>query len=106
MSSRPPIETNQHLDRHLDALQARFPGRPAGWLERLRQPRARWIRIPVGLLLIFGGFLGFLPILGFWMLPLGVLLLALDIPALQRPTARALDWITRRWSPARRTPPG
>jgi hypothetical protein len=31
------------------------------------------------------------------MLPLGLLLLALDIPVLERPTARALDWLDRRW---------
>jgi hypothetical protein len=38
----------------------------------------RWARLVVGVLLIVGGLLGFLPILGFWMVPLG------DIPAARR----------------------
>ena len=41
------------------------------------------IRLPVAILFILGGFLSFLPILGFWMLPLGLLLLAIDLPALR-----------------------
>jgi hypothetical protein len=34
------------------------------------------VRIILGGLLILGGFLGFLPILGFWMVPLGLLIRA------------------------------
>ena len=55
-------------------------------------------KIPVGLrsllgvVLCIGGVLGFLPILGFWMLPLGLALIALDIPALRR---RLLAWLER-----------
>lgn len=33
----------------------------------------------LGLMLIAGGVLGFLPILGFWMIPLGIGVAALDI---------------------------
>lgn len=51
----------------------------------LRQPWAMLIRIPLGILLVVGGLLAFLPILGVWMLPLGLLLLAIDLPFLQRP---------------------
>jgi hypothetical protein len=92
----PHITHQQHLDRHLDALQDRLPRRFADWLDQLRKPRARWIRVPAGILLICGGFLGFLPVLGFWMLPLGLLLLAIDIPLLQPPIARTLNWIEDR----------
>ena len=42
------------------------------------------LRSFVGLLFCIGGVLGFLPILGFWMLPLGMLFIALDIPPLRR----------------------
>ncbi|GHA12407.1 hypothetical protein GCM10007989_03570 [Devosia pacifica] len=49
----------------------------------LRQPGARLIRIPLGILLVVGGMLSFLPVLGVWMLPLGLLLLAVDLPFLQ-----------------------
>jgi hypothetical protein len=92
---------DQHLDRHLDKLQRKLPNRLSAWFRRLRAPGARWVRIPTGILLICGGFLGFLPVLGFWMLPLGVLLLSLDVPILQRPAARALDWLDRRWTQLR-----
>ena len=34
---------------------------------------------------------------GFWMVPLGVLLLAQDIPFLRRPILRALLWLERKW---------
>ena len=38
------------------------------------------IRSVVGVLFMMGGVVGFLPILGFWMFPLGVAFVALDIP--------------------------
>lgn len=37
------------------------------------------VRLIVGILLIGGGILGFLPILGFWMIPLGFSVAALDV---------------------------
>ena len=50
------------------------------WLEKLREPRLRWLRVPIGFALVLAGIVGFLPILGFWMIPLGLSLLALDFP--------------------------
>lgn len=38
------------------------------------------IRSLVGVLLMIGGVFGFLPVLGFWMFPLGLAFIALDIP--------------------------
>ena len=49
-----------------------------------RLPSSRKLRIIVGFLFIFGGIFGFLPILGFWMIPLGLLILSQDIPAVRR----------------------
>jgi hypothetical protein len=37
------------------------------------------LRLIVGILLIGGGVLGFLPLLGFWMIPLGIAVAALDV---------------------------
>jgi hypothetical protein len=55
--------------------------------------------MPVGLLLVAAGLLGFLPVLGFWMLIPGLLLLSLDIPSLRLPMrvviVRARDWLRR-----------
>lgn len=72
------------LERLFLRLEARFP-RFGMFLYILRQPWAMLIRIPLGILLCIGGLLAFLPILGVWMLPLGLLLLAIDLPFLQRP---------------------
>ena len=47
-----------------------------GRVRRHVPPGFRW---PVGLALIGGGVLGFLPILGFWMIPLGITVAALDV---------------------------
>ncbi|WP_420398321.1 hypothetical protein [Nioella sp.] len=40
------------------------------------------LRLVLGLLLIVGGVFGFLPVLGFWMIPLGIAVAALDIKPL------------------------
>jgi hypothetical protein len=47
----------------------------------------------MGVLLTFGGMLGFLPLLGFWMLPIGLVLLADDVPLLRSLRSCILDWI-------------
>ncbi|MEQ8479067.1 MAG: hypothetical protein RIC18_00305 [Hoeflea sp.] len=50
----------------------------------LRLPRSATARIAVGAGLVCGGILGFLPILGFWMIPLGLLVLSQDLPSVRR----------------------
>ena len=42
-----------------------------------RLPRSMALRLVLGFLLVIGGFLGFLPVLGFWMIPLGIGVLSL-----------------------------
>ena len=49
-----------------------------------RLPRSRWVRTLIGTLLVVLGFFGFLPVLGFWMIPLGLLILSADIPLVRR----------------------
>lgn len=39
-------------------------------------PRA--VRITLGMLLMLGGIVGFFPVVGFWMIPVGLLILAAD----------------------------
>lgn len=53
-------------------------------LARIRRKVPPGLRLLLGLLLIVGGVFGFLPILGFWMIPLGVAVAALDILPLWR----------------------
>ncbi|UTW60487.1 hypothetical protein KFE96_12550 [Kordiimonas sp. SCSIO 12603] len=47
-------------------------------------PASRIGRIIVGVLCILGGFLGFLPVLGFWMIPVGLIILSVDFPFVRR----------------------
>jgi hypothetical protein len=85
------------LDRRFDRLEEELPDSASGFIRWLREPSSRWVRISAGILLIIGGLLSFLPILGLWMIPLGALLLAQDIPFLRRPVGRALVWLERQW---------
>ncbi len=85
------------LDDHLERFERRLPNWAASIIRWVRQPSSRWVRIPLGIVLILGGIVGFLPILGFWMVPLGLMLLAHDIPFMQPPLVRLLDWVERKW---------
>jgi hypothetical protein len=90
-------EHQAELDRHFAWFEERLPAGPAKFVGWLRKPSSRYARIPLAILLIVGGILSFLPILGLWMLPLGLLLFAQDVPFLQKPMARMLGWIERKW---------
>ncbi len=84
-------------DHRLERLIRRLPQHRQGPVRWLRSPAARWLRVPLGILFIFGSLLFVLPIFGVWMLPVGLLLLAEDVPGLRRLRTRVLDWIERRW---------
>lgn len=75
----------------------RMRWRAARWLVRIRRRVPPGLRLPLGLLLMVGGVFGALPVLGFWMLPLGVAVAALDV----RP---AWDALRRRLGGAEREP--
>ena len=87
----------EELDRHFAWFEAKLPPRPAKFVGWLRKPSSILVRIPLAFLLIFGGIFSFLPVLGLWMLPLGLLLFAQDVPVLQQPMARMLGWVERKW---------
>jgi len=88
-------------DKHSGRLRRQFeafkrlapPSRPVidGLLSRGMRP----LRVPLAAIFILGGVFSFLPLLGLWMLPLGLLLLAVDLPALRAPMS-ALAIRTRR----------
>ncbi|WP_042086740.1 hypothetical protein [Iodidimonas nitroreducens] len=61
-----------------------------------RLPRSRALRIVLGVLLLFGGVLGFFPILGFWMFPLGVMVLSMDLHPVRRLSRRFSLWYGKR----------
>lgn len=80
-------------DWRLDRLIARLPRRLRSAVRFVRQPSGRRLRIPLGILLTLGGVFGFLPIVGFWMLPIGLALLADDVRLLRSVRSRILDWV-------------
>lgn len=91
-----------YLNEQLERFEKHVPRRMASALGWLRKPEAIWFRVPVALLLIAAGFVGFLPILGFWMVPLGLILIALDIPPLRRPFGRFVAWALDKWEARQR----
>ena len=64
-------------------------------------PGSPLLRVGFGVVLIIGGLLGFLPILGFWMVPLGLVVLSVDLPPVRRFRRNATvwmgNWLNRRW---------
>ena len=101
------MDPEQLRRQRLERLLRRLPTRGEQAMRWLLQPGRTWLRAILGCLLIAGGVLSFLPVLGLWMLPLGLILLAEDVPALRRLTARMLEWIERRhpqWMAPKSTP--
>jgi fatty acid desaturase len=90
-------DRSDQFHRELDRLEGHLPTWARGPLQRARTPGAVWVRALVAAFLIVGGILGIvLPILGFWMVPLGLALLAIDLPFLRGPFARLLAFINRK----------
>lgn len=59
--------------------------KPHPYYRKLRTA-PRVVRILIGAALVIGGVFGFLPVLGFWMIPLGVVVMFFDVP-----------WVKARW---------
>jgi hypothetical protein len=89
-------KSRARLDRVYERIERQWPI-SAGFLRWVQRPSLILLRIPIGVLLVFGGVLSFLPILGIWMLPLGLMLLAIDFPPLQGPVAWAIIKGQRWW---------
>ncbi|MBQ2262695.1 MAG: hypothetical protein II336_15155 [Loktanella sp.] len=84
------------MQRQRDRIRARFdrqyrkisPHVPG--MARIRKPGWMVARIIIAVIFILGGFLAILPVFGLWMIPVGLLLLAIDLPMLQGPVSRIL----------------
>ena len=83
-------DTQDLLDRTLDRLEQR--GRLQRIIRWTRDPAIRRHRLPLGVLCLIGGLFWFLPILGIWLLPIGLVLIAHDVPRLRDPVARMVIW--------------
>jgi hypothetical protein len=78
------------------ALQNHIPSLVGHNLNRLCGKRALWVRVLTGVALIGAWCFLPLPIVGIWMLPAGLALLAHDIPMMRRPMARLLHFTNRK----------
>jgi len=63
---------------------------------RIGMPHSRPLRITIGVSLVALGPLGFLPVLGFWMIPAGLLVLSHDIAPIRRLRRRTAVWWRKR----------
>jgi hypothetical protein len=97
LSSETNIDYKAEIDRHFAWFEAKLPAGPARFVGWLRQPSSKLVRFPLGVLLILGGIFSILPLLGLWMLPLGLILIAQDIPVLEKPVAQFLGWLERKF---------
>ena len=85
------------LEKAFDKLERETPDlvtRAICWLHR---PQARIVRLPLGILCIVASFFWFLPVIGIELLPIGLLLIAQDVPFLRRPVGRMALWALNRW---------
>ncbi len=89
------------LEKAFDTLEREVPHSIRGAIAWMRKPQVRIVRLPLGILCIVGSFLWFLPVLGLWFLPLGLLLIAQDLPFLRRPVGRMTLYLLDRWKQLR-----
>lgn len=66
--------------------------------QALKSSEHHWVRKIVGTVLVLFGLIGFMPVVGFWMIPLGLALLAVDFPIIRRFNRRVVKW----WQKLRR----
>lgn len=65
---------------------------------KLHLPRSRPLRIAMGFTFVAMGFVGFLPVVGFWMIPVGLVILSVDSPLARRLRRRGEVWALRRYN--------
>ncbi|MEJ6783098.1 PGPGW domain-containing protein [Aminobacter sp. Piv2-1] len=79
------MKQDQHPKRKISVMGREFA-----------MPQSRGVRIALGVALCIFGLLGFLPVLGFWMIPLGLLILSHEFHVVRRVRRRLIIWWERR----------
>jgi hypothetical protein len=95
------VSTAAAWDARVAHLLTKLPGRARSAIGWLRHPPRRWLRLLAAMLLVAGGICSILPVLGLWMLPLGLALMSDDVPWLKTPLEGSARWIERAWRKAR-----
>jgi hypothetical protein len=90
------------LNEAFEELEREVPDRVTKIIRWLRSRKARAVRLPLGILCIIGSMFWFLPVLGIELLPIGLLLIAVDVPVLRRPVGLFILWLEDRWVTLRR----
>ena len=85
------------LNEAFERLCEELPERMHPFLRWLHSPRSRPVRVPLGILCIVASFFWFLPIVGLEFFPIGLLLLAHDVPFLRRPAGCLVLWLLDRF---------
>jgi hypothetical protein len=87
---RPESDMTADVDEQPPARKISIFGRD------FTMPRSRAARVAIGIALVVLGIFGFLPILGFWMIPVGLLVLSYEFARVRRWRRRAVvSW--ERW---------
>jgi hypothetical protein len=97
-------QSESDLDEQVERLAARLPLRLAQFVRWLRKPSSRFVRMPAAILLILIGMIGIFPIVGLSLIPLGLVLIAQDLPFLRPSIARMLAWIERKFPEKKAAP--
>jgi hypothetical protein len=87
------MQERNAMNRAYRRLERLSPPRLAKFLHWLQGPRARPVRLPLGILCIVASCFWFLPVIGLEYFPIGLLLLAHDVPVLRRPAGRLMLWM-------------
>jgi hypothetical protein len=89
------LQTEWHIRRRLEIQvlpELKFRSR------RIALPSHRGLRIAIGIGFVVLGIFGFLPILGFWMIPVGLLILSQDFASVRRLRRKFQVWFARRFA--------
>lgn len=87
------VKKPDRLDEAFDRLERLLPDKLTPLLRWLRSDRSRPVRIPLGTLFIMASFFWFLPVVGLEFFPVGLLLIAQDVPFLRRPAGALTHWL-------------
>lgn len=95
-------KNSDKLDLAFEGLERETPDRVTRAIRWLRDPAHKKVRLPIGIALIAAGFFGFLPVIGFEFIPLGLLFIAQDVPLLREPVGRFTLWLEAKWHQLRK----